>query len=149
MARPASLRASDSDREQIAERLRHATAEGRLLAEELEERLMVAFKARTYGELDALVSDLPPGSLARPQRPTAMHVVPRAVALVFAAVAVLAVLALAAVILFSVLALWIVWAAIGWWFLGRRRHHCVRYYRRYSGPPRGGSYRARYGTWRA
>jgi DUF1707 SHOCT-like domain len=53
------LRASDSDREQIAERLRHATAEGRLLAGELEDRLAAVFSARTYGELDALVADLP------------------------------------------------------------------------------------------
>ena len=33
--------------------------EGRLLADELEERLGAAFSARTYGELDALVADLP------------------------------------------------------------------------------------------
>jgi hypothetical protein len=54
-----SLRASDADREQVAERLRHATAEGRLNAGELEERLQTLFAARTYGELDALLADLP------------------------------------------------------------------------------------------
>jgi hypothetical protein len=54
-----SFRASDSDREQVAERLRHATAEGRLTAPELDERLQTVFAARTYGELDALLSDLP------------------------------------------------------------------------------------------
>jgi hypothetical protein len=59
VARRYSLRASDSDREDVAERLRAATAEGRLLAGELEERLEVALHARTYGELDALVVDLP------------------------------------------------------------------------------------------
>jgi hypothetical protein len=59
VARRYSLRASDSDREDVAERLRAATAEGRLLAGELEQRLEVAFHARTYGELDALVVDLP------------------------------------------------------------------------------------------
>lgn len=53
------IRASDRDREQTAERLRHAAGEGRLLPEELEERLRVAFAARTYAELDALVGDLP------------------------------------------------------------------------------------------
>jgi hypothetical protein len=37
------LRAADADRERIAERLRQAAAEGRLTAEELEERLEVAF----------------------------------------------------------------------------------------------------------
>jgi Domain of unknown function (DUF1707) len=160
MARRSSLRASDSDREQIADRLRNATAEGRLLAEELEERLTVAFKARTYGELDALVSDLPPGKLA-PRERSSMHLVPRAFALVLAAVVILAVLAMAAVIITSVLAVWMVWAVIGWWFFGRRRHHYARSYRRYSGPtrsgnyrrcsgpPRSSNYRARYGTWRA
>jgi hypothetical protein len=54
-----SLRASDSDREQVAERLRRATVEGRLSAEELEGRLEELYSARTYGELDALVADLP------------------------------------------------------------------------------------------
>ena len=59
MARRATLRASDADREQIAEQLRHAAGEGRLDPEELEERLETVFSARTYGELDAVVVDLP------------------------------------------------------------------------------------------
>jgi hypothetical protein len=62
-----SVRATDSDREGVAERLRHATSEGRLTGDELEERLETLFAARTYGELDALVADLPAaGSRARP-----------------------------------------------------------------------------------
>jgi Domain of unknown function (DUF1707) len=68
VARRHSLRASDSDREDVAERLRAATAEGRLLAGELEERLEVAFHARTYGELDALVVDLPAPAATLPAR---------------------------------------------------------------------------------
>jgi hypothetical protein len=56
-----SLRASDADREQVAERLRHATAEGRLSADELEGRLHTLFAARTYGELEPLLADLPTG----------------------------------------------------------------------------------------
>ncbi len=59
MTRRALLRASDADREQVAERLRQAATEGRLFADELEERLGTALSAKTYGELDALVSDLP------------------------------------------------------------------------------------------
>ena len=55
----ASLRASDADREQVAERLRHAATEGRLHDDELEERLGAALSARTYGELAAVVVDLP------------------------------------------------------------------------------------------
>jgi Domain of unknown function (DUF1707) len=64
-----SLRASDADREQVAERLRHATAEGRLGGDELEERLEAVYAARTYRALDALLADLPvnrcPGSRPR------------------------------------------------------------------------------------
>jgi uncharacterized membrane protein YgcG len=41
-----------------------AAAEGRLSADELSERLDAAFRARTYGELSALLADLPsPGGL--------------------------------------------------------------------------------------
>jgi DUF1707 SHOCT-like domain len=54
-----SLRASDADRERAAEQLRHATMEGRLTPDELEERLEALYVSRTYGELDALVADLP------------------------------------------------------------------------------------------
>jgi hypothetical protein len=54
-----ALLASDRDREQAAERLRAAAAEGRLTAEELEERLERAFSARTEAELAPLVGDLP------------------------------------------------------------------------------------------
>jgi Domain of unknown function (DUF1707) len=43
----------------VVQRLHRATTEGRLLAEELDERLGSVFAARTYGELDALVADLP------------------------------------------------------------------------------------------
>lgn len=63
-----SLRASDADREQVAERLRQATAEGRLNADELEERLQGLFAARTYRELDALLADLPAGRSLNRQR---------------------------------------------------------------------------------
>jgi hypothetical protein len=63
------LRASDADRERSAERLRAAAAEGRLTAEELEERLERAFSARTESELTPLVADLPPA--ASPSAPPA------------------------------------------------------------------------------
>jgi hypothetical protein len=59
MGRRSQLRASDADRERIAEQLRDAAAEGRLRAEELEHRLEAALTARTYGELNAVISDLP------------------------------------------------------------------------------------------
>jgi hypothetical protein len=59
VAKHGSLRASDADRDQIIDRLRKATAEGRLAAHELEQRVTTALRARTYAELDATVSDLP------------------------------------------------------------------------------------------
>jgi hypothetical protein len=121
MTRRSTLRASDSDREQIAERLRHATAEGRLLAEELEERLTRALRARTYGELDELVSDLPNGRVVKREHSGVMYWVPRAFALALVAAALLAVLLLALFIITSVLAIWLFWAAIGWWLFGHRR----------------------------
>ncbi|MFD8969578.1 DUF1707 domain-containing protein [Streptomyces sp. NPDC059568] len=56
-------RASDAEREQVAERLREAVAEGRLDLEEFDERLDATYKARTHGELVPLVRDLPaPGT---------------------------------------------------------------------------------------
>lgn len=61
-----SLRASDRDREQTAERLRHAAGEGRLFQEELEERVRAALVARTYGELAAVVCDLPSPAAVSP-----------------------------------------------------------------------------------
>ncbi|APY88096.1 DUF1707 domain-containing protein [Streptomyces alfalfae] len=53
------LRASDADRERVAEQLRDAMAEGRLDMTEFEERLDATYKARTYGELEPITSDLP------------------------------------------------------------------------------------------
>ena len=52
------LRASDADRERVAEVLRHATSTGQLTVDELEERLPSAYAARTRGDLDRLTSDL-------------------------------------------------------------------------------------------
>jgi hypothetical protein len=67
------MRASDSERERVAERLREAMAEGRLDMEEFTERLDTAYRARTHGELEPLVSDLPAweGSAAALSPPTA------------------------------------------------------------------------------
>jgi hypothetical protein len=53
------LRASHEDRDRVVERLRVAAGDGRLTADELDERLEVALTARTYGELETLLADLP------------------------------------------------------------------------------------------
>src|SRR6266481_2381777 len=59
VASPDQLRASHEDRDRVVELLRVAAGDGRLTAEELDERLEVALTARTYGELAALATDLP------------------------------------------------------------------------------------------
>src|SRR5690242_10100273 len=81
-----SLRASDADREQVAERLRIATTEGRLTAGEFEDRLGALYRSRTYGELDALTADLPSTAPARRRAGLPMWVVPAAVLALLAAI---------------------------------------------------------------
>lgn len=54
-----TLRASDAEREATAERLRTAHADGRIDADELQDRIGRCYGARTVGELSALVADLP------------------------------------------------------------------------------------------
>ncbi|WP_374109264.1 DUF1707 domain-containing protein [Micromonospora sp. MH99] len=54
------MRAADADREMVADRLRAALGEGRLDLHEYDERVQRAYAARTYAELDALLTDLPP-----------------------------------------------------------------------------------------
>lgn len=69
---PAELRASHEDRDRVAEVLRVAAGDGRLSADELDERLEKALTARTYGDLAALTRDLPAGhglAPAAPQEP--------------------------------------------------------------------------------
>ena len=74
-ARRARLRASEDDRNLVADRLYEATVDGRLLTEELDQRLGVALSARTYGELEPLVADLPgPRAVGPRERPTLTYV---------------------------------------------------------------------------
>jgi hypothetical protein len=56
------FRASYEDRDRVVEVLRLAAGDGRLSAEELDQRLEMALAARTYGELAALTKDLPEAS---------------------------------------------------------------------------------------
>jgi len=62
------LRAADADRERVAAVLREAAAEGRLDLGELDERLGQVYAAKTYGELEPLVRDLP-AAASRPFDP--------------------------------------------------------------------------------
>ena len=66
-----ALRVSDADRDRTAEILRVHAGEGRLDHEELEERLETVFAARTRGELDAPLKDLP--KLRAPKRQPVRH----------------------------------------------------------------------------
>ena len=126
MASRAAIRASDADRERVAERLRQAAAEGRLLTDELEQRLEASFSARTYGQLNALVADLPGRGLAAPAESRRRPSLGSALAL---AIAIPVMLAIVAAVVFAVtgvlLLLWMLWLAVGWWFFGhhRRRLH--------------------------
>jgi hypothetical protein len=136
MTKRATLRAADTDREQVAERLRRAAAEGRLLTDELEERLGAALSAKTYGELDAIVSDLPTAEVDRRRRSLTPVGARPGAAMAFALVV--------AVVLITALGLavgghshpghqwrgglgggvpvmWLLWLAIGWRLLTRRR----------------------------
>ncbi|HEY6737535.1 MAG TPA: DUF1707 domain-containing protein [Actinopolymorphaceae bacterium] len=55
----ARLRAADSDRDQVVQRLGFAMSEGRLDLAEYQSRLERAMAAKTLGELEVLTEDLP------------------------------------------------------------------------------------------
>ncbi|GAA2139844.1 DUF1707 SHOCT-like domain-containing protein [Glycomyces algeriensis] len=70
------MRASESDRQVVMERLREAVEEGRLDVLEYQERVDAAMQAKVYSELDVLLSDLqqlpPPGFAESGLEPTAV-----------------------------------------------------------------------------
>ncbi|HYB86238.1 MAG TPA: DUF1707 domain-containing protein [Streptosporangiaceae bacterium] len=59
MASDPRIRASDADRDRTAALLREHHAAGRLTADEFNERLDKAYAAKTLGQLDELLADLP------------------------------------------------------------------------------------------
>ena len=65
---PSDVRASDTDREQTLERLRHHVTEGSLTLDEFADRIDVVLAARTRGELVQVVSDLPTALVQEPRR---------------------------------------------------------------------------------
>jgi hypothetical protein len=128
MARRSNLRASDADREQIAERLRKAAAEGRLLAEELEQRIGATFAARTYGELDALVDDLPDDRVLAPRPRSLTRVSGPVGALVIASLAAAVVVIVVLLVTGTILAGG-AWILFGVWFFGCRGARSRSHYR--------------------
>ena len=65
MAHDPQLRASDEDRDRTAALLREHHAVGRLTADEFSERLDKVFAAKTIGDLEVLLHDLPAIDLYR------------------------------------------------------------------------------------
>ncbi|MGH3761631.1 DUF1707 SHOCT-like domain-containing protein [Actinophytocola sp.] len=58
------MRAGDSDRQEIADALKRALDEGRLDLGEYDERLQQTYAAKTYGDLNRLLEDLPGAALS-------------------------------------------------------------------------------------
>jgi len=65
MAANSKIRASDDDRERAVALLREHHAAGRLTADEFNERLDKAYAAKTLGDLDEIMEDLPAIDLYR------------------------------------------------------------------------------------
>jgi Domain of unknown function (DUF1707) len=65
------MRAGDKDRQAVADKLKEALDEGRLDLAEYDERLQKTYAAKTYGDLEGLLDDLPtpatPRAVAAPQ----------------------------------------------------------------------------------
>jgi hypothetical protein len=120
----------------VAERLRKAATEGRLLAEELEQRLGAALSARTYGELDALVADLPADQALAPRSRTPVYLRRPAIAL-GAVLLVAALLAIVALVVTGTIVVGGAWLFFGFWFFGCRGRRYARY-----------AYRVPAGRWR-
>ena len=121
MARSASIRASDADRDRVADRLHQAAVEGRLEPEELEERLHRALRARTYGDLRRLVADLPSTPARRSNAGLALTAFKLSVRVVLALVVIAAVVTVAVVMA----AWWIVWMLL-WMTIRSRRYGWAR-----------------------
>ena len=68
---PDPVRVSDAERDSVVARLGEAAGEGRISLAEFSERADQAHRARTRGDLEPLLADLPaPGELVRQSPPT-------------------------------------------------------------------------------
>ncbi len=112
-----------------------------MLAEELESRLATALRARTYGELDEVVADLPGERVAgtrgaRGPRIARAHPA-AAVALVLAIPIIVAAVIAVAVVLITFVMFWAVVALVSWRVVGHRH-----------GIPAPWAYAGRHQAWR-
>jgi hypothetical protein len=73
---PRLMRASDADRERVAEVLRTAVVEGRLDLNEVDDRLRAVYAARTYADLEPITRDLPIAMSSVPPVPASAPLVP-------------------------------------------------------------------------
>ena len=125
-----NLRAADADRERIADRLRKSHAEGRIDLAEFQQRLEHCYEAKTLGDLDELVRDLPRQDEQDERSssgwfvPWRMHVAPLAPILI-------ALIVISAAIGHHVFWLWIPLVFLFWRMSWARRR------RSWAGPRRG------------
>jgi hypothetical protein len=108
----AAIRASDAERQRVVEALRDQAAAGRLDVEELEDRVARAYAARTRGQLDPLLADLPTPPARRPAvapAPPSGDLRAHLVAYVAVNLALIAVWALTGAGYF-----WPIWPLLGW-----------------------------------
>jgi len=110
--RDPGMRTSEEERDRVVDLLRRHAGEGRLDLDELEQRVEAALGARTRGELEGLLADLPDLDRTSRRRSTV-----RTVALGSFAGALLPLLAGIAILALAPPAFeWVGWTAIGWWF---------------------------------
>jgi Domain of unknown function (DUF1707) len=130
-SRDAGLRAGDSDRDRVADVLREQHLAGRLESNEFQERLDRCYAAKTYGELDELIADLPREEQTPPVRHSPRWPV---LALVPVVVAVIALshghLLWLAIPLFFFVGRPLLWGSVGrrfgWGLVGCRIHTVAR-----------------------
>jgi hypothetical protein len=66
------MRVSDADRDRASEVLREAAGQGRISMDELDERLELAYAAKTYADLAAVTRDLPQDAAVQVPAPGAV-----------------------------------------------------------------------------
>ncbi len=66
IAGPAGMLAANADRERAIDVLKAGFAEGRLTKDQYDDRTARVYAARTYGQIAALIADLPPGPFGLP-----------------------------------------------------------------------------------
>jgi Domain of unknown function (DUF1707) len=136
------IRVSDADRERVTARLRDHYAEGRLSSDELDERVTAALNAKTFGDLRRITADLPEAAMEPGQAPQSPpwstrprlilwrgpRLLPLALILLIAAVAIPGASWLFFAFLKAMLVLWLVLIIAGIFMAARFRRRMRRYW---------------------